>query len=300
MDLVRYFSECHIAFPWRTPENFFYMMSMKAEVQFGLKLGLVRLLTMTKEFASTKPEDKVIALLGLAKDGQGFLHHVDYTRTASQIFQAVAETMVRRQSTVEMLSQVRHPKSLQSLPSWVPDWSFDESRIEEGYTFFTYNYSAAGISAVSARISRTPGILLIDGCIVDDLAGLGPPMRRLWTKQEVARTCQSWDNDCRSLVSRVHSYPTGESPATAHWRTRIENFSYKGNGGFAEASLGDSYAAWHELLDIEVSGRRVDASRYQQLDAESDAFATVQGVFMGGRRFCLTRKGYFSMIPTWS
>lgn len=298
MALQNNFKECKIGLPQQASNNFPFIVIAKADLEYEKKFSLVRLLANTKDFASTKPVDKVFALLGLAKDGQDYLHHVDYTRTAAQTFQAVAQTMVETVHIFEMLSRVRHPKSIESLPSWVPDWTYDESQTAE-YSFYSFDFDAAAGSTEArwAVDPSRPGVLGIHGSIVDEIREVGPSMRRLWSAQDIG-TYQHWDDECRKLVSRVYSYPTGESPEIAHWRTRIGNLSF--NGQFADASFGRSYAAWREFVDIEISGRKVDASRYRQLDVESEAFATAQGQVMSGRRFCLTRKGYFGMVPATS
>jgi hypothetical protein len=118
------FKECKIAgstLIQLLPLNFAFITMTKTDFEDEKKPSLVHLLAVTKDFASTNPVDKVFALLGLAKDGQDYLHNVDYIRTVAQTFQAVAQTMVKTVYMFEMLSRVRHPKSIESLPSWVPD-----------------------------------------------------------------------------------------------------------------------------------------------------------------------------------
>jgi hypothetical protein len=291
---------CKIAAPQQTPMNFAFIVIAKADLESDQRPSLVRLLGATQNFASTKPVDKVFSLLGLAKDGQDYLHHVDYIRTTAQTFQAVARTMVQTPYIFEMFTRVYHPKLIESLPSWVPDWTYDESQITwTPFSFYSFQYdAAAGSMEASWTIDPLrPEFLGIRGSIVDEIRDVGPSMIRLLSVQDTG-TYKYWDDECQKLISRVYSYPTGESPETAHWRARIGNLSF--NGQFADASFGRSYAAWREFIDIEVSGRKVDASRYRQLDFESEAFATAQGQVMHRRRFCTTRKGYFGMVPATS
>jgi hypothetical protein len=88
--------------------------------------------------------------------------------------------------------------------------------------------------------SSRPEVLDVNGNIVDDIREVGSSMRRLFSAQDIG-IYQYWDEECRKLVSRVYSYSTGESPETAHWRTRIGNLSF--DRQFADASYGQSYAA---------------------------------------------------------
>jgi hypothetical protein len=296
--LLDHFRACNIPLPQRASINLPFIMMTKRSLASAQKLPLIRLLALTKDFESKEPVDKVFALLGLAKDGSSYLRHVDYKHTAKETFQAIAQTMTSTTHVFEMLSLVRHPKSVRSLPSWVPDWTYQEDTSRSlTVSFYSHGFKATPILAEggwSHDLSQ-PQRLTIRGNTIDEITELGPPMYRVWEAHKMY-LYKEWDDASRNILSRVSSYPTYESLEDAHWRTRIANLSFKGD--FAPASMRYSYAAWREILDIELSKRQVPAYQYQQLDRDSDPFATAQGQAMNGRRFCLTRGGYFGLVPT--
>lgn len=73
---------------------------------------------------STKPEDKIFALLGLAVDREELMHLGVSPRYGIPYEQVYATTMVAllRQGHISLLSMCQTPRS-STLPSWVPDWS---------------------------------------------------------------------------------------------------------------------------------------------------------------------------------
>jgi hypothetical protein len=89
-------------------------------------------------------------------------------------------------------------------------------------------------------IGPSIGVLDVRGDAVDEITEVSSPMRRIWEVHEFW-LYKHWDIECRTTSWRVSSYPTGEPPETAHWRTRVGNLSPKGR--CADASLGRSYTA---------------------------------------------------------
>ena len=104
-------------------EALFVLDAIRASVQDDQqgKECLVDLLRITQHFEATQPQDKVFALLGLAKDSSEFFKYVKYSPSVARAFCDVAETVVKCDVPIKLLGQVRRPKRVASLPSWVPD-----------------------------------------------------------------------------------------------------------------------------------------------------------------------------------
>src|SRR5205814_7709061 len=47
----------------------------------------------------------------------------DYTKSCKQIYTSVAETIVRKNLSLDLLSYSSSNNDIDGLPSWVPDWS---------------------------------------------------------------------------------------------------------------------------------------------------------------------------------
>ncbi|MCJ1405295.1 hypothetical protein MMC11_008522 [Xylographa trunciseda] len=286
---------------WSCAEGLQLMNSIRCSMKIGgEKQDLVRLLRATSRFQSTIPQDKVFALLGLAKDSDNFLQHVNYSHGTVHTFCSIAETMIKTNVSFELLGQVRQPKRLSSLPSWVPDWSFDDSAADEPLPLHVHmQYAAAGGSTPSLRLSQTAGILDVLGRIVDGVDKLGSRLRLTASKEEALKTYSPWDEECRALVRGLQQYPTGESVAEAHWRTRICNQT--SHLKVADATYGLNYESWRECLKMDMksaTGQKIDAKKLQELVPQAGAFNNAQKHSIGGRKLCVTRNGYLGMVPS--
>jgi hypothetical protein len=87
---------------------------------------LLELLNQHRDCAATDPRDKVYGLLGLAGDVATIGLRPSYTSSPDEIFVDLLQKHVAATETLDMLCEVRFPKNLVDLPSWVPDWSTDQ------------------------------------------------------------------------------------------------------------------------------------------------------------------------------
>jgi hypothetical protein len=73
---------------------------------------------------STDPRDKVFALFGLLNGCQDEGLDADYTKSSKVVFTETAEFLIKKFNTLDVLFAVEpRTSSLESLPSWAPDWS---------------------------------------------------------------------------------------------------------------------------------------------------------------------------------
>ena len=78
-----------------------------------------------RNFQATEPKDKIYALLGttLDKNRQPFAGiEVDYSLSVVEVYRRFASMALRSSVGLNVLAYCRR-RSIQSLPSWVPDWS---------------------------------------------------------------------------------------------------------------------------------------------------------------------------------
>jgi hypothetical protein len=88
---------------------------------------LLELLNQHRDCAATDPRDKVYGLLGLSGDVAKIGLEPSYTSSAQEIFIDLFQKHAKATGTLDMLCEVRFPKALVDLPSWVPDWSTDQT-----------------------------------------------------------------------------------------------------------------------------------------------------------------------------
>lgn len=74
-------------------------------------------------FHASVKQDYIYGLLGMVSDVKSLGIHVDYTWSPAKVFTHVARALLERQKYLPVLSKCRSPKSVDGIPSWVPDWS---------------------------------------------------------------------------------------------------------------------------------------------------------------------------------
>ncbi|KAK3949100.1 heterokaryon incompatibility protein-domain-containing protein [Pseudoneurospora amorphoporcata] len=74
-------------------------------------------------FQSSRPEDMVFALLGLADDVLDLELVADYSKGVRDVYIETASSILRRCEYLQVLSYCQFPRRIGGLPSWVPDWS---------------------------------------------------------------------------------------------------------------------------------------------------------------------------------
>ncbi|KAI8635167.1 heterokaryon incompatibility protein-domain-containing protein [Xylariaceae sp. FL1651] len=89
--------------------------------------ALLELLHQHRDCESTDPKDKVYGLLGLSGDAEDIGITPNYGRSPEEIFTDLFKKHVLATKSLDMICAVRFPKKFDSLPSWVPDWSVDQT-----------------------------------------------------------------------------------------------------------------------------------------------------------------------------
>jgi hypothetical protein len=89
--------------------------------------ALLELLHQHRDCESTDPKDKVYGLLGLSGDVEDIGITPNYDQSLEEIFTDLFKKHVLATNSLDMICAVRFPKQFASLPSWVPDWSVDQT-----------------------------------------------------------------------------------------------------------------------------------------------------------------------------
>ncbi|KAF2260778.1 HET-domain-containing protein [Lojkania enalia] len=88
---------------------------------------LLELLNQHRDCEATDPRDKIYGLLGLAGDVDTIGVQPSYTSPPQGVYTDLVRKHVTATSSLDILCEVRHPRKLAGLPSWVPDWSTDQT-----------------------------------------------------------------------------------------------------------------------------------------------------------------------------
>jgi hypothetical protein len=134
--------------------------------------GLVVILASQRGCKASDPRDKVFALLGVMPEAQQRKYDApDYSKSVESIYIETARKCiigVKRQPMLNILHSASRAMQKHSLPSWVPDWSVQQSSID----------SATGLPHVAPEMhvnwSADPNVLIVRGKIITIITEIGP------------------------------------------------------------------------------------------------------------------------------
>jgi len=167
-----------------------YVRIGKERAAIRMSNGKASLATLVKKYnvnednekvGASEPKDRILGLLGLAKDPDIF-NDLNY-RNAANAYIGFAEHEVKGDVDILLFAQrepnidsgtCRPDKSLESLPSWVPDWSISRMEIPHGYSSLTEKPRYAAGGALRDEPATIDGSTLrIRGIIIDHITKKG-------------------------------------------------------------------------------------------------------------------------------
>ncbi|CAI4220071.1 unnamed protein product [Parascedosporium putredinis] len=183
--------------------------------------SLELLLASTRIFKSTRPQDKIFALVNLHRGHSDTptpsLLVPTYEKAAPQVFRDVTRYLIN-QGSLDVLSGVEDQslREIQGLPSWVPDYS-----VHQAVTILCMPprrdditlYSAA--SALPVRVaggSDNPDVLTLSGFKLDTIASVSSAdlaKESMYTKLEACAGMINLERPYRGIRAHRPSTPSG-------------------------------------------------------------------------------------------
>ncbi|KAF7555978.1 hypothetical protein G7046_g6420 [Stylonectria norvegica] len=279
------------------------------QLQIGTKQDMLYLLASFRRSFATNPVDKVYALVGLASDAKIV---PDYTIPVENVYRDVTKDLLVK--SLAVLSLVGEPswKTLEDLPSWVPDWSCFLREYPFLFAGLGYVFRAGGNTSIQVTWSSNGKVLSSPGVLLDHVRVTGyqytiaksDPGRRLarvigksiiedTINATTTRNLRTWEQ----IVLDLRTYPTGEDIESVLHKTFVAGADVT-IASPSGASMAELYAAFrrHEIAfpgESKKPGRftmdesRVNSSVYQ-LDMHRAAY---------GRRILTTVGGYVGLGP---
>jgi len=254
------------------------MLYLQNQAQGPKSDNLFRLLSTHRGLKASKPEDRVYALLGLARDGEQF-GTPDYTLPLVEIYVRVALLEYRRTNRLHFLCQCGvNPSGERSklrLPSWVPDWSDRTYRwkIEDAYRAWP---GGPVDGEPAARFSDDQLTLHLRAVFCDVVSSFKAITSTGYWKTPL------WDH---VLPSANHpTYRTGVSQLQAYWKTL-----HMGSNPLSKGSIDDSESTQFKTLTAFLYNRGLEtsadgtAATCTSLDALTDLFLSWIGETRGHR-----------------
>jgi hypothetical protein len=249
-----------------------------------------RFLILTRRLQASDPRDHVFGLLGISEAMKDALPPPDYSKSAAWLFTEVAKTLMEGQHSIDLLrfaSNIETNLTLE-LPSWVPDWSNPSVLDVSSETGSSRNvYNAARNSKAKFKIYADTQELKALGRCFDNLTQMPITDPESYNRRSTAfDKILGWQASCRLGLSLL-SYPTGEAPRDALWRTLCWNFGSR-NENPSPNENAELFEDWYVQLmsDKWLEGEVMDPD---------DPFHNLVDGFLAP--VCVTVKGYLASVP---
>ena len=138
------------------------------EVHGGFGMSLDLLLYSTRRFQATDPREKIIALMGLAKNvGPRASRSIvpDYSKSTVDLYRDMTGRVIKEENSLCLLSTAEDNSDgkMLSLPSWVPDYSLGQRATIIGFPIIQLKYQAASLDPMTARWTTASNVLGLQG-----------------------------------------------------------------------------------------------------------------------------------------
>ncbi|KAE9362704.1 hypothetical protein N431DRAFT_551181 [Stipitochalara longipes BDJ] len=262
-------------------------------IQQREELRLADAIALCAYFHATDPRDKIFALLGLVTDNLDLRAWVDYTKSTQEVYlQTTRYLLSQETNTLRILNLAGTgcTRYLENLPSWVPDWSLNESAPTLDHSTATFpEYNASGSSSPKVIFDPCPSVIRLKGTCVNSVQILNNAI-------VFNPSFRPWYQECQNIVEKwsPDPYPTFQSRDEALWRTLLGDRTTRSRP--VPAVWVEYYRCMQEVLIL--SPRRVEAPKFsEEMGPKALKYFSATLPMIVDRRFCITKKGYMGFVP---
>ena len=188
------------------------IQNFRRDRRLGHNQPLPQLLSQVFFLLCSNPLDKIYGILGLVREDQSKDIKADYELSVQNLFIKTATTCILRDQTLAVLSDVRGPKHISHIPSWVPDWTstpcVQQSIGRRGRLSEYRTVDLETVIYISDDLQR----LSTHGCCIGEVSIIGPIMPDI-NNDDIYLEWQSIVRSC--------SPSSGETYPRTFWRTII-------------------------------------------------------------------------------
>jgi hypothetical protein len=265
---------------------------------------------MFRRAEATDPRDHLFALIGLASVPDVALNP-NYNETVEEAVLRFGRRSVEVGRAVQLLQYAGAGPHCARFPSWIPDWVLHNRAKPIPINWHSSGepceilYAAGGAGSSRAGFATDSSIgsdhLFIRGCIIDTVTKVGQPYHERPLPPSAPpgtlgiRGVLNCLRSAEGLLDTQSAYPTGEAKRDVLWRTLIADKT--GEGPRAGQDVKDSFHSFEKFLAEWAESQEVDNPELHQLEDQMDPYYASFILRMKHRRPCLTKKGFFGIVP---
>lgn len=247
------------------------------------------LLNMFRCTEVMQPEDRLFALLSLARDGDHQDLAPDYEESLEKICQNYTRHFVKSDHPLEILSLA----GLRSEPPGCLSWTLNPLSLQGGGLVLGIGpavemgvYNAGSDIKATTYLNPEGDVLTLEGVLVDVVSTASVDD----TPKDLIKTLNESRQFMSELAKTRKPYPTGETLDVVEARTLIVNSPWQYNEKEEVA-----FDAWLKVLGLMARKFMPDPSDDPINASRPYAVASIDAT--KGRKCCLTESGYFGMVP---
>ncbi|KAG4428043.1 hypothetical protein IFR05_016471 [Cadophora sp. M221] len=275
----------------------------------AVPLGLSALLVDCSILEASDDRDRVFALLGIADDALDSSFEPDYITSPPGIFLKSAVRLLTRDSSANLIlhrAGIGSDRNMESLPSWVPDWTKHHGNTVLGSiaSVASYHASEGIIHSTNATYNEDQQSITLSGCAFDGITEFAPPYPesihegRSEAFPNLESAFSSWLNGVQILCSSASVHPSGlPYYPDILWRTLVAGISFSGNPATDDfqqhfqdltTQIEDDLGAISDDRDLEVNPDRGESAA---------KFVAAMSMVSFRRRVFATQLGYLGLGP---
>jgi hypothetical protein len=210
------------------------------------------LLDCARKKGATEAKDKVFALAGIFRLMGVNISPPDYATPTWRIYREATVAAISYDRSLDVLYQITGLNKIDSLPSWVPDYSITSVPTAPAHEFS----HASSNSQPRWRFDLTTGDLYLSGLIIDSINECSAPLLSERVKDSpinetktnaistsTLQVFKAWTSTALQLTT----YPTRESPTEAFAHTLCTAAIERSN--FAIKDFTKAFPKWLELIN---------------------------------------------------
>jgi hypothetical protein len=269
-------------------ENFRRLaMQREWDIQ-GYRWGLLELLQSFGYAEATRHHDHLFALLGLAYDENDPGFDVNYDASFEEIVRRYAYAFIDQGRTMQLFYRAALGSQPATFPSWIPDWTTQNSNSLYSWSSRGGYYCAAGETQVQTYRDASKDELVVQGRLFDGVKSVS----RSTNEPECLK---SYLVEVTAMIDSLGKYPTGEDLCNLKWIVPVAGAELP---LVVNAGLPDLQTSYAMLMDFLAKGSSDDDKMPKKCQ---DYIGTLQGktrefTLSGGRCF-ITREGYVGVAP---